>query len=218
MMHYDNWLPSVRYTEDTDGGGRLIAPFFEQALRGRKFGKCLEWGCGPAWIGLWLLQNEIIGELVASDINPKAIEMVELTAAANQLDSVTAVVSDNLQGIEGKFDLVVVSPPKYCNIQESHPFGHMRKDLRPSDVNWCIHREFYANIASHLTDASELWIVEVEPFSQVVELAGKIYDIRPEVPIVSFVDMMTEGGLRLEKIVPFKVALSEMALLKVRLA
>jgi len=126
-------------------------------------------------------------------------------------------VSDNFENVEGKFDLVVVSPPKYCNIQKNHKMGHLREDLRPSDVNWCIHREFYANIASHLTADAELWIAEVEPFSQEVELLGEIYDKRPNVPIIDFVNMMTDGGVRLEAIIPFPMGHLMMALFKVRL-
>ena len=215
MIHYDKWLESVEYSPDLDGGGRILAPHFEKALRGRKFGKCLEWGCGPAWIGLWLLENGIIEHLTASDINPAAVEAVRSTATATGWN-VEAVVSDNLKGIVGTFDLVVISPPKYCDIQTDHYFGRLRADLRPSDVNWCIHREFYANIAKHLTDLSELWIVEMEPFSKTVSFLTQVYDVRPNVPLVDFVDMMADGGLRLERIIPFDMAGMTMTLLKVR--
>ena len=149
---YYEWVETVRYTPDLNGGGRLLALVFSRVLKGRKFKRCFEWCAGPAWIGFWLLENGICEEPVTGDINPKAVEMVNATAAASGY-SVTAYESDNLKDIPAheRFDLVVANPPNYCDIQPAHPFGHLRDDLRPSDIGWSIHREFYATIAVHLT-------------------------------------------------------------------
>ena len=215
MMHYREWLDGVRYTDDLDGGGRSLAPVFHSALEGRKFKRCFEWCAGPAWIGLWLLENGVCEELVTGDINPAAVEMVNLTIAATGAN-VIAILSDNMDKVDGKFDLVVGNPPNYCNIQSSHLFGHLRNDLRPSDVEWNIHRDFYANIREHLADGAELWVSEVEPFQAEVHILGQMYDKRPQLPIVEFMDMMAIGGLRLEKVLPFNLDTVQMALLKSR--
>lgn len=217
MKPYKDWLAGVGFSSDLDGGGRILAPIFADVLMGRKFKRCFEWCAGPAWIGLWLLESGIIEELVTGDINPKAVAAVKATAAANGYN-VTAYKSDNLKEIPEHefFDLVVANPPNYCDIQSSHPFGHLRHDLRPSDIGWQIHREFYATIGAHLNAGAELWISEVEPFGEKVLFQGEVYDRRPRPPIVDFLDMMATGDLMLEKITLFEIEATRLGLLKVR--
>jgi len=215
MMHYGKWLDGVRYTDDLDGGGRLLAPAFEAALRGRSFKRCFEWCAGPAWIGLWLLENGIIEELVTGDINPAAVEAVRLTAKATGAN-VTAVVSDNMKGAEGQFDLIIGNAPSYQNIQADHPMGFLKDDVRTTDTGWKIHREFYRTVSEYLVDGGEIWLSEVEPFSAVVYLGENLYDKRDNVPIVAFLDMMRDGGLMLDKVLPFNLGPLQMGLLKAK--
>ena len=211
-MIYGEWLDRIRYTDDMDGGGRLLAPVFAAALKGRRFKRCFEWCAGPAWIGFWLLEVGICEELVAADINARAVEMVNMTGGA------TAYLSDNMKTIpkDEKFDLVVSNPPNYCNIQASHPLGYLRHDQRPSDVGWDIHRDFYATIGPYLNVGAELWISEVEPFDRQVWLNGDLYDQRPQLPIIDFANMLNGTGLRLESVKPFKLGKAQMGLLKIR--
>lgn len=213
MKPYGEWLANIVFTKELDGGGRLLAPFFAEALAGQKFKRCFEWCAGPAWIGFWLLELGIIGELVTGDINPAAVVAVKKTGGA------TAYLSDNMRSIpsDESFDIVVGNPPNYCDIQPAHTFGHLRRDLRPSDIGWKVHREFYATIGPHLEPGAELWVSEVEPFAEEILFGGEVYDRRPRAPIIDFVDMMAAGGLRLEKIVPFKYGTHRMALLKSRM-
>jgi len=215
---YAKWLDNIRYTDDLDGGGRALAPVFQAALKGRKFKRCLEWCAGPAWIGFWLLETGVVEELVTVDINPKATEMVEATAAASGYP-VTSYTSDNLREVpkHESFDLVVSNPPNYCNIQPSHPMGYLRDDLRPSDLDWKAHRDFYREIGGHLNKGAEIWISEVEPFKTQVYVGGHLYEQRFTLPIIAFLDMITDGGLLLEKVSPFKFGAMQMALLKSRI-
>lgn len=208
-MTYSAFLERVNGSDDLNGGGKVLAPVFAAALNGRKFKRCFEWCAGPAWIGFWLKEQGIVEELVTGDIDPKAVEAVPATGGA------TAYLSDNMKGIPAQqFDLVVGNPPNYCDIQASHPLGYLRHDLRPSDIGWAIHRDFYATIGPYLTSDAELWISEVEPFNRQVWLGGALYDRRPQVPIVDFLDMLTD--LRLVSIRPFNLGSIEMALLRMR--
>jgi hypothetical protein len=215
LLDYGAFLNGVVAGENLDGGGRMVAPVFEAALRGRRFGRCFECCAGPGWIGLWLLANGIVGELEAGDINPAAVRAIAATASANGL-AVKAYESDNLRGASGKFDLIVSNHPSYCNIQTTHPLGFLRDDLRPMDDGWRIHRDFYGMAAEYLAPGGEIWTVEVEPFKADVYLGGKLYDKRPKPPIIDFAAMMTDGGLMLDEVMPFKLGDVQMALLKTR--
>jgi hypothetical protein len=117
---------------------------------------------------------------------------------------------------EEQFDLVVANPPNYCDIQRSHRLGYLRDDLRPSDIAWAVHRDFYATIRPHLNDGAELWISEVEPFATQVLFSGSVYDQRPRPPIVDFLDMMAMGSLRLESLTLFGLGHLQLGLLKER--
>lgn len=212
MLDYPRFLDRVAWAPELDGGGRYLAPVFERALRGECFKRCLEWCAGPAWIGLWLKECGICDELVATDINPDAIEAVTRTGGA------TAYLSDCMDNVpEGeRFDLVVANPPNYCNIQASHYLGNLMGDRRASDPKWSIHEKFYSQIADWLDPGAELWISEVEPHSAEVRIAGMTYDIRDKPPILEFERMMKDGGLDLIGEYPFTFAGLDMALLRAR--
>jgi hypothetical protein len=120
---------------------------------------------------------------------------------------VRSYLSDNLKQIpkSEKFDLVVSNPPNYCHIQKSHPYGHMRDDLRPSDINWEIHKDFYNNISEYLNKDAEVFISEVEPYAKNFYIEGELYDKRPEVPMKDFRKMIKSGGLIINEVIPYPI-------------
>lgn len=198
LKEYDKWLKTIVSLPELNGGGSELAPLFSKVLDGKKFKSAFEWCSGPSWIGMWLLEQGICNHLVAGDINPKAINCVMSSAKIHSYN-VDAYVSDNLQSIPSEhcFDLVVANPPNYCNIQESHPSGHLRYDLRPSDIDWKIHREFYRTIGSYLADEATMLISEVSPRDTIVSFENQIYDLRDKPPIESFGEMISEANLTL---------------------
>ena len=114
-------------------------------------------------------------------------------------------ISDNLKQIpkSEKFDLVVSNPPNYCNIQRSHTYGHMRDDLRPSDIDWNIHKDFYKNISKHLNENAVMFISEVEPYSKSVYFLDKLYDKRSEIPMKEFKIMIESNNLKIINKIPY---------------
>ena len=216
MNNYKDWLETIESTPELNGGGTILAPIFEKLLRGKKFATAFEWCAGPAWIGMWLLENGICKTLVTGDINGESVELVRKTAKNNNYD-VRAYVSDNLNSIpkSEKFDLVISNPPNYCNIQRSHPFGHLRDDLRPSDVDWKIHKDFYSNISSYLNDNARMFISEVEPHSKTVYFDGELYDERSETPMESFKKMIGDNNLKIVDTTPYKFEETECSILEI---
>ena len=206
MNRYTEWLETVESTPDLNGGGPLLAPIFAEVLSGRKFDTAFEWCAGAAWIGMWLLENNICKTLVTGDINKKTIDFVQKTTKKHGYD-VRSYLSDNLKQIpkSEKFDLVVSNPPNYCNIQKSHPLGYMRDDLRPSDINWEIHKDFYNNIGEYLNKDAEVFISEVEPYAKNFYIEGELYDKRPEVPMKDFIKMIKSGDLIINEVIPYPI-------------
>ena len=216
MNNYAKWLDNIESAPNLNGGGPILAPIFEKLLTGEKFNTIFEWCAGPAWIGMWLLENKIGKTLVTGDINKKSVEFVEKSAINNNYD-VRCYASDNMKQIpkHEKFDLIVSNPPNYCNIQKSHPFGFLRDDLRPSDVNWKIHKNFYNNISNYLHDESVMYISEVEIYSENVYYDNALYDKRPEQPIISFEKMTKDNNLKINDIIEYKVEDAKCYFLKI---
>jgi hypothetical protein len=201
---YQSWIKTVASTPDLNGGGDILAPIFRKILEGRHFNTVFEWCAGPAWIGLWLLETGICDELVTGDVNERSVEMVEKTAKKHNY-KVRSYLSDNLESIPEweRFNLVVSNPPNYCNIQKAHPLGFLRDDLRPSDIGWKIHDNFYSSIRPYLLEDSLMYISEVSPYDEEVYFGGKLYDSRAEPPIKEFVEMTERNGLRIGKAIPY---------------
>ena len=217
MNNYKEWLETIESTPELNGGGTILAPIFKKLLSGRKFGTAFEWCAGPAWIGMWLLENGICETLVTGDINERTVKLVRKTAIRNNYN-VRAYISDNLKNIpkDEKFDLVISNPPNYCNIQRSHAFGYMRDDLRPSDVDWKIHKDFYNNISKHLNDDATMFISEVEPYSRHVYLMDQLYDKRDEIPMKVFKKMIRDNGLRIINTTPYKIEDTDCYILEIQ--
>jgi hypothetical protein len=204
LNKYKEWLKTIESTDELNGGGPILAPIFQQLLSGRKFKTAFEWCAGPAWIGMWLLENGICETLVTGDINKKTVRLVRETAKKHNYD-IRAYVSDNLKDIpqDEKFDLVISNPPNYCNIQRSHTHGYMRNDLRPSDVGWEIHEDFYNNISNYLNDDAVMFISEVELYNREVYIFDELYDKRSELPIDEFNRMTASNNLTIANIIAY---------------
>ena len=194
----------------------MLAPIFEKVLSGKKFNTVFEWCAGPAWIGMWLLENNICKKLVTGDINKKTIDFVKKSAKKHGYN-VKTYHSDNLKSIprEEKFDLVVSNPPNYCNIQKSHHFGFLRDDLKPSDIEWETHKDFYNNIGEYLNDDAIMYISEVEPYRQNIYIQKQLYDKRSEIPIISFNEMIKANNLKINKEIPYDVPGLECCILEI---
>lgn len=210
MIDYLEWLSTIEEEPELDGAGKLLAPVFAELLYDRRVKTIYEWCCGPAWIGLWLLEQGICQELVVSDINQKAIDCVRRTVSRHNYP-VRSYLSDNLKGIpeHEKFDIIVANPPNYVNIQADHPMGFLRYDLRPSDIDWKIHRNFYNNIRKYMHKESNMYISEVEPYKKEVFSFNKLYDLRNIEPIKDFSEMIVTNNLKLNNVITYDLVLED---------
>ena len=217
MSSYIDWLDTIEFTADLNGGGSILAPEFAKVLKNKEFNTIFEWCAGPSWIGMWLLEQKIGKTLVTGDINKEYVDFVKKSAEKHDYN-VRSYVSDNMKQIpkHEKFDLIVSNPPNYCDIQKSHPFGYLREDLRPSDIGWKIHEDFYKNINDHMHDDSVMFISEVEIYSKDVFFNGELYDKRAEEPIITFERMTKDNNLKITNITPYLVEATKCYILEIR--
>lgn len=196
-LRYGDFLGAFPRDPSLFGGGELLAPVFGRMVSGG-VGRALEWCCGQAHIGLWLLALGRVETMTFVDINPAAIRSAVRSAEAlGFIDRAAFYCTDNLAGVPifNGFDLVVGNPPSYCNIQRSHPLGHLRYDPRPSDLGWRLHHRFYREIPRFLPRGAEIMIAEVDPWAETVILPDGEWDRRPEPPIDTFRAMIEGAGM-----------------------
>ena len=202
-MNYELWLEKIISMPSLNGGGPVIAPIFGELLQDHQYETAFEWCAGPAWIGCLLLELQVCNHLVTGDINPDSVACLEATKKINQYN-ISPYCSNNMDNIPRySFDLVVANPPNYCNIQQEHPCGFLRNDLRPSDIDWHIHQDFYKTISKYLHAASKLYISEVAVDDLEVIIDGNVYDRRPVPPIQVFQEMISKNGLQIIDKHPF---------------
>ena len=101
-------LPSVFYPIFTISTKLLMDFIDEHELKDKRF---LELGCGTGMISTLAAKK---GALVtATDINPAAIENVELNAVKNGV-TLQSILSDLFEGISQQvFDYIIINPPYY---------------------------------------------------------------------------------------------------------
>ena len=189
-----------------DGGGSLFKLDFTQRVRelvserGEPFNQCLEWCAGLGEIGRDLLKHNLIKKLMLLDINKTALDEGEKRWGQK---NIIYRRSNNLSELSRheKFDLVVGNPPSYSNVNHKHPFYPLFKgDLRPFDNDWRLRKGFYRNIRKNMIMDGIVLVLEVELYkSKVFILDDKEpWDDRPKPPAREIINMVEEGGLRLE--------------------
>lgn len=110
-------LPGVFYPHLTIST-KLLMQFLEsKTLHQKTF---LELGCGTGLISVYAASKG--AEVVASDINQKAVENAQLNSKSNDVE-LTAVQSDLFEKLVNQiFDMIVINPPYYprnpANVEE----------------------------------------------------------------------------------------------------
>ena len=89
-----------------------FARFIEAGLAGMSMpiGRIIDIGCGSGAGALVAARKAQVTEVIMTDINPQALRLARINAAAAGVN-VRVAMSDILQDIEGSFDLVVSNPP-----------------------------------------------------------------------------------------------------------
>jgi len=165
------WLPEL------DGGGMTFGQDFIPIVSSRfgHVGRICEVCAGPGFIGFSLLAQGMCDSLLLVDINPAAVAATEETIRRNGLeDRVKVYLSDGMKSVpaEEKCDLFVSNPPHFIS-----PVAET-VSLLSDDLDWKMHREFYADVARYLTPGGSVLFQEnsegalPEDFLPMVEAGG----------------------------------------------
>lgn len=168
----------VNYLWRLNGGGIILAYEFVHIVSQKigKVGHVFEYCAGPGFIGFSLLANNLCDRLTLSDVNPKAIEVINETIRMNNLqDRVTVYQSDCLDSIpeSEQWDLVVGNPPWHLHSRNN-------KNIRVHDSGGAVHAQFYQGITKFLKPNGSILFVE-----------GAEYTTADQ-----FKDMIEENGLK----------------------
>lgn len=184
---------NIRITFPThiDGGGRQMKDDLITAIcaTGKsQYNRAYEWCAGFGVLGYEVLGMNLAKNIVFSDYYDVAVKSCISTANENGLgDRVTGYVTPCIGNIpeHEKWDLVVSNPPHsslgevFFDTMNNDPERHhdyIENSARlVVDEQWGIHKEFYANIRSHLTDDADLYIIEAvqdKLFDQLIDDAG----------------------------------------------
>jgi 16S rRNA G966 N2-methylase RsmD len=149
----------VCWTPELDGGGMGFGQDYlpvVTSLFGHVHHLC-EMCAGPGFIGFSLLARGLCDELTLTDINPAAVAAAQETVRRNGLeDRVTVHRSDGLGGLpsDDRYDLVVSNPPHFAT-----PLG-LGVGLLTDDVDWRMHRAFYADVGRFLAPGGSVLFQE----------------------------------------------------------
>jgi methylase of polypeptide subunit release factors len=175
---------SVSYSAELLGGGQRYGQDYLRllSLQVGKVDRIFEWCAGAGFIGFSLLARGSCETLCLADVNEEAVDACRNTIERNGLqDRVDVYLSDGLQEIptSESWDLVVGNPP-HSGTDEQLAWA---PELIYMDVDWKVHRDFYANVGQFLSQDSQVIIQENKDRSSVED----------------FEHMMEEGGLRAGK-------------------
>jgi len=87
---------------------RLCIEMIEKAFSERKFERCIDVGCGTGILAI-LMAKLGAKEVIAHDIDVKAVEITEKNARVNEVDGVVSATTVPLPRLGGGFDLAVAN-------------------------------------------------------------------------------------------------------------
>ena len=189
FLWFDSGKYKIAYKANQNGGGMHFGQDYIDTLLKRynkKFSKCYEFCSGPGYIGFSILGAGIAENLVLSDIYAPAGESVKATIDKNKIEGkVNFYLGAGVSAIsEGNIDLVVSNPPHFLN--EVPWLKHIESRIY-IDEQWKIHKEFFQNISSKISDDAIILLQEnalgssPHDFEEMVDSAG--LEITDYIPI-----------------------------------
>lgn len=155
-VHYDDFMEcgGLEY-------GLNLAAVIQQRWPGRRFRRCLEWCSGGGFAGFRLLDLDVCHELHLMDAYLPSLRGCERTRENLPADLSPRVFTHHARRISDlaitDVDLVIGLPPWFSH----RTFASRMFDTRRCiDRDWHTHREFFQNIAAHLTQDAVVILIE----------------------------------------------------------
>ncbi len=112
----------------------------------------LELGCGCGVISLYAKQKD--ARVTASDINPKALDYLQVASKANELP-VNCVHSDLFKKLEGQtFDFIIINPPYYPKNPET-----IKQQAWFCGENFEYFHKLFSQLPAFNTSQNRIWMI-----------------------------------------------------------
>jgi SAM-dependent methyltransferase len=152
-------------------------------------GRAVDIGCGSGAGALVIARACPEAEVLAVDINPKALAFTQVNAQLNGLIKVRTVHSNILAGVEGQFDLIVANPP-YMKDAKQRAYRHggdaLGADLSVRIVHEAVERlaaggslVLYTGVA--IVDGADPFIAAVQACLAAGEFQWRYSELDPDV-------------------------------------
>ena len=144
-------------------------------LHNNFFNNALEIGTGSGILSITLSLENIIGEIIATDISSQALEVAKQNIKTFKIENILIHKHNFLtQSLQGKFDLIVSNPP-YISNEEYHSLPNSIKNHEPkialTDKNDGL--SFYlrfADILNHIINPGGFFICELGTAKSIVNI------------------------------------------------
>jgi 16S rRNA (guanine1207-N2)-methyltransferase len=107
-----------------DNGSRALI----ETMEIRPGDRVLDLGCGSGTNGIFAARRGA-GEVVFVDSNVRALALTELNARTNDITNFCTVATSAVQGVPGKFDVVLANPPYYAGLSVAELFAERARNL-----------------------------------------------------------------------------------------
>jgi SAM-dependent methyltransferase len=156
------------------GAGRTTRGLCAAAVPARRVDRALDLGCGAGAVAIALAERAT--QVVATDVNPRAIELARFNAVLNGIDNIEFRLGDLFEPVAGDaFDIIVSQPPFIARPPGTRPqtwlYGGERGDELP--------RRLLSGLMPHLRESGRAVImvewpeVDDEPVEdRVIEALG----------------------------------------------
>lgn len=112
---------AVFFGPDSYRFAQVIEAYLQQRVEPLK--RAVDIGCGAGVGALVVAHARHDAEVLAVDINPRALRLTAVNAELAGLTNVSVYQSDVLTSVEGEFDLIVANPP-YMNDDRQRAYRH----------------------------------------------------------------------------------------------
>ena len=144
-------------------------------LRNNFFNNALEIGTGSGILSITLSLENIIGEIIATDISSQALEVAKQNIETFKIENILLYKHNFLtQNLQGKFDLIVSNPP-YISHEEYNSLPNSIKNYEPKIAltDKTDGLSFYlrfADILNHIINPGGLFICELGTSQSIINI------------------------------------------------
>lgn len=150
-------------------------------LQNNFFNNALEIGTGSGILSITLSLENIIGEIIATDISSQALEVAKQNIETFKIENILLYKHNFLtQNLQGKFDLIVSNPP-YISHEEYNSLPNSIKNYEPKIAltDKTDGLSFYlrfADILNHIINPGGLFICELGTSQSIINIKNLFTD------------------------------------------